>query len=408
MKLPWLFARRYLVSKKSTNAINVISAVSGLGMFVGSLGLVLVLSVFNGFQHLVEGLYSTFTAPVVILPSTGKTFMCNDSLLQKIKAVPHVAHYSRVIEENALLRWKENQDIATVKGVDDNYAQLTGVDSSLWDGDFQLMKDSVPMAIVGVGIQQKLRMSLDDPGGVLSIYMPRKGKKIYFNPMDAFNTAAVGVSASFAIQQDFDTRYVLVPFTLAQQLTGNYNKVSSIEIMTDDAMHEQQVIDALGKMFGRNLIIKNRFQQNDTLYKVMRTEKWAVYAILTFILIVAAFNMIGSLSMLVIEKRKDISILKTMGASEGLIKNIFLGSGMLLSMLACVAGFIVAVILILLQQHFGFIQIGGASFVVSAYPVRMQWQDFVLVFTTVAIIGSIASWLPAIRAAKNELRMKEE
>ena len=408
MKLPWLFARRYLVSKKSTNAINVIAGVSALGMFVGSLGLVLVLSVFNGFQHLVEGLYSTFNADIVVSAVEGKSFLYNDSLLQKIKAVPGVANYSRVIEENALLRWKENQDIATVKGVDEKYVDLSGVDSSLWDGDFILMKDSIPMAVVGVGIQQKLRMNLDDPGGVLSIYMPRKGKKVYVNPMNAFNEAAVSVSGSFAIQQDFDTKYVIVPFSLAQQLTGNYDKVTSIEIGLDKNANANEVISKLKSVFGNKFAIKDRFAQNETLYKVMHTEKWAVYAILTFILIVAAFNMIGSLSMLVIEKRKDIGILKTMGADESLIKNIFLNEGLLLSLVACVLGFFVAIILIVLQQQFGFIQIGGASFVVDAYPVEMQWQDFVLVFFTVAIIGGIASWLPANRAAKSEVTLKED
>lgn len=408
MKLHWLFARRYLISKKSTNAINVISGVSALGMFVGSLGLVLVLSVFNGFQNLVEGLYSTFTADLVVNVIEGKSFEANDSLFQKINSIPGVANYSRVIEENALLRWKENQDIATIKGVDEHYADISGVDSSLWDGEFILTKDSLPMAIVGVGIQQKLRMNLDDPGGVLSIYVPRKGKKTYINPLNAFNETALNVSGSFAIQQDFDTKYVLIPYQLANQLTGNKNAVTSVEVGLKKNADEAAVTLALQNLFGKKFSINNRFKQNETLYKVMKTEKWAVYAILTFILIVAAFNMIGSLSMLVIEKRKDIGILKTMGAGPSVIRNIFLSEGILLSVVSCILGFAVAVFLIVLQQQFGLIKIGGASFVVDAYPVKMQWQDFVLVFFTVAVIGSMASWLPAYRAAKSEMRLKED
>ena len=408
MQLPITFARRYLVSKKSSNAINIISWISAAGIFVGSLGLILVLSVFNGFEGLVISLYNTFNPDFVIEVKEGKSFAPDSSLIRKLGAIEGVRAVSRVIEENALLTYGDQQYIATVKGVENNYGTISGIDSSMYEGTFVLQHGNEEFAVLGVGVEQSLGINYEDPFGFVTIYIPRKGTSAVVNPEDAFNREIIKPAGSFAIQSEFDSKYVLVPIDFARRLTGYSNEVSSVELALLPGAAGAQVQEMIQSVMGPGYTVKNRLQQNETLYKIMRTEKWAVYAILTFILIVAAFNIIGSLTMLVIEKKKDISILKTMGAGEPLIRRIFLSEGMLLSFIGCGLGFLVAVILILIQQHFEILKIGGGSFVIDAYPVIMKPGDFALVFATVMLIGMAAAWFPSARAAKSAIEIARE
>lgn len=408
MSLPLSFAYRYLFSKKSSNAINIISWVSVLGMMVGSLGLILVLSVFNGFEGLVISLYNSFNPDYTITAQTGKSFTPDSMQMRELRKLDGIRALSAVVEENALLTYSDRQYIATVKGVEPDYGALTGIDSSMYYGNFKLKNEEEDFAVVGLGIEQALGINYDNPFGFLTVYIPRKDKSTAINPEDAFNRGPIRPIGSFAIQSEFDSKYVFVPLSFARWLTGYEKQVSYLEIAIKPGANADKLQQEIRKLMGPGFEIRNRLQQNVTLYKVMRTEKWAVYAILTFIMIIAAFNIVGSLSMLVIEKKKDIAILKTMGADESLIRKIFLFEGTLLSFIGCGTGFLLALIIIIVQQKFEILKIGGGSFVIDAYPVIMKAGDFVLVFFTVISIGLLASWFPSWRAAKNEYRLTQE
>ncbi|MBK9730948.1 MAG: FtsX-like permease family protein [Chitinophagaceae bacterium] len=408
MNLPFSFAYRYLFSKKSSNAINIISWVSVLGMFVGSLGLILVLSVFNGFEGLVISLYNSFNPDFTVTAKAGKSFTPDSMQMLELKKLGGIRAVAEVVEENALLTYADRQYIATIKGVDVDYGSLTGIDSAMYYGEFKLKNVGEDLAVVGLGIEQALGINYDNPFGFLTVYIPRKDKTTAINPEDAFNRGPIRPAGSFAIQSEFDSKYVFVPLSFARWLTGYEKQVSYLEIATESGVDEVKLQSAIQKLMGTSFEVRNRLQQNAVLYKVMRTEKWAVYAILTFILIVAAFNIVGSLSMLVIEKKKDIAILKAMGADESLIRKIFLFEGTLLSFIGCCSGFLLAAIIIIVQHKFEILKIGGGSFVIDAYPVQMKAGDFVLVFITVISIGLLASWFPSWRAAKNEYRLTEE
>lgn len=408
MNLPLQFAYRYLISKKSSNAINIISWVSILGMFVGSLGLILVLSVFNGFEGLVLSLYNSFNPDYTIVAREGKSFIPDSAKMKSLRQLNGIRAVSAVIEENAILTYADRQYIATVKGVEPGYGSLTGLDSAMYYGVFELSSGEENYAIVGLGIEQALGINYHDPFGLLNIYVPRKDKSAVINPEDAFNRAPIRPMGSFAIQAEFDSKFLYVPIRFARWLTDYDKQISYLEVATADGIDQDLMQRQIQQLMGDGFEVSNRLQQNKVLYRVMRTEKWAVYAILTFILIVAAFNIVGSLSMLVIEKRKDIAILKTMGADKTLIRNIFLLEGTLLSLIGCGAGFLIAVVIILLQMKFALLKIGGGSFVIDAYPVQMKSADFLLVFVTVLSIGLLASWFPSWKASRNDYRLTEE
>ncbi|MBK6484763.1 MAG: ABC transporter permease [Chitinophagaceae bacterium] len=408
MNLPFKFAGRYLISKKSSNAINIISWVSILGMLVGSLGLILVLSVFNGFEGLVISLYNSFNPDYTIVAREGKSFTPDSTKMVALKNLKGIRAVSSIVEENALLTYADRQYIATVKGVEADYGSLTGIDSTMYYGVFELQSGDENYAILGLGIEQALGINYNDPFGFLTIYVPRKDKAVAINPEDAFNRAPIKPMGSFAIQAEFDSKFLFVPISFARWLTEYEKQVSYLEVATEAGADQQEIQQQIQELFGADFEVSNRLQQNEVLYKVMRTEKWAVYAILTFILIVAAFNIVGSLSMLVIEKRKDIAILKTMGADKSLIRNIFLLEGMMLSLIGCGAGFLLAIFIIVMQHKYALLKIGGGSFVIDAYPVQMKAGDFLLVFVTVLSIGLLASWFPAWRAARNEFQLVKE
>lgn len=377
-------------------------------MFVGSLGLILVLSVFNGFEGLVLSLYNSFNPDYTIVAREGKSFVPDSTKMKSLRQLSGIRAVSAVVEENAILTYADRQYIATVKGVEPGYGSLTGLDSAMYYGVFELSSGEENYAIVGLGIEQALGINYHDPFGLLNIYVPRKDKSAVINPEDAFNRAPIRPMGSFAIQAEFDSKFLYVPIRFARWLTDYDRQISYLEVATVEGVDQDVMQEQIQQLMGDGFEVSNRLQQNKVLYRVMRTEKWAVYAILTFILIVAAFNIVGSLSMLVIEKRKDIAILKTMGADKTLIRNIFLLEGTLLSLIGCGAGFLIAVVIILLQMKFALLKIGGGSFVIDAYPVQMKSADFLLVFVTVLSIGLLASWFPSWRASRNDYRLTEE
>ncbi len=396
MNLSLFIAKRYLISKKSHNAINVITGISIAGVTVGTMALIVVLSVFNGFENLVLSLYNSFDSDIEISAKTGKTFEPTEEFYKQIKAISGIAHYTAVIEENALLKYHNKQYIAAIKGMDPAYLKHTGLDSMMADGNLMLQSDSSYFAIVGQGVANKLSINIHDVLSYLVIYVPKRGAgNATLNPESAFSTEAISVNGVFAVQQDFDAKYVLVPIDFARHLLNYKQQVTALEIMLHSSADRAMVETKLRQLCGNQLRVKNRFQQHELLYKIMRSEKWAVFLILGFILIIATFNVIGSLTMLIIEKKKDVQVLKSMGATQGFIRNLFLTEGLLISMVGGLSGIILGTIICQLQLHFGWIKMpGGGSFVIDAYPVKMEFPDVLAVLGTVLLIGFAAAWYP--------------
>ncbi len=400
MNLELKIAKRYLFSKKSTNAINIISLVSGTAMLFGTMALILVLSVFNGLEDLVKSLYAVFYPDLAITSVEGKTFEVSTDLKQKIASINYVEAYSFILEENALLEYADKQHICSVKGVDNNYFNVVQkFDTFIIDGKKILSADSINYCIVGVGVAQKLGMNAAQAFRPLTIYMPKKTSGSFATMENAFNKSYITPSGAFAVSDEFDTKYTFVPLVFFQQLTGNVNRASQIELKLKDAKQSDLAIKLLREKLGESYTIKSRYQQNEVLYKILKSEKWITFAILLLIMIIASFNIIGALSMLVLEKKKDIATLTALGIHKNSIIKIFLLEGILMSCVGAFIGMFIAFILCMLQQKVGLVPMPGTSFLVQYYPVKMQALDFIIVAFVVIVISLIAAYLPAKKAA---------
>ena len=394
MNFPFHIAKRYLFSKKSKNAINVISAISVVGVAIGTIALIVVLSVFNGFDNLVRSLFNSFDPDLKITSVMGKTFPANNKKIQMLEKADGILYLTEVVEENALLRYDERQYIATIKGVGEDFVRMSGIDSMIIDGNFTLIKNGKPYAVMGQGVAVNLAVGLNFISPVI-FYVPRNTKLISMNPAKAFNRKYLFPSGIFAIQQDFDSEYVIVPLSFARDLLGYTNEVSSIEIKVDPSYETSMVQENIKELLGPDFSVKNRFEQQELLYKIMKSEKWAIFLILTFILIVASFNVIGSLTMLIIEKKKDIGILRSMGTSLSALRRIFLYEGWMISLLGAFSGLILGTLICWIQQQFGIIKLQGSdSFVIDTYPVSIEIPDLIWIFLTVLLIGYLAAWYP--------------
>jgi lipoprotein-releasing system permease protein len=414
MKFTLRIAWRYIFSKKSTNAINVISGISMSGIIIGSASLIIVLSAFNGFENLVARLYSTFYPDITITPATGKVFVPDSSKIASIKSINGVSFMTETLEENVLLAYNKQEHIATIKGVDSFYSSVTAVDDSVYYGeyilDYNYLNYTLDCAVLGSGVASTLNVSLGLDYPAVQIFIPKRGAKSSANPRNTFVQRGIQPMGVFRIQQEFDSKYVITSIQFIRSLLDYENgEVSSIEIKTADKADVDEIMDEIALIMGDDFVIKNRFMQNEFLYRVMRTEKWAVYFILTFIFIVAAFNMIGSIAMLVIDKKKDIGILRSLGATEATIRNIFFIQGVLQTLVSIGIGFSIATILCYLQMQFGLVTIPGTgTFVVTAYPIALLWKDYLNVFLTVLVIGCIASYFPAYMAARQKWLFRSE
>ncbi|MEM6725374.1 MAG: FtsX-like permease family protein [Bacteroidota bacterium] len=398
--LPFRFARRYLFSKKSTNAINIISGISVLGIVGGSAALILVLSVFNGFGELISGLFNAFNPDVKITAVEGKVFVANADQIRQIDALDGVLYVAKTIEENAMFEYDDQTDFGRIKGVDSIFKDVTRLDTTLIRGNYFLEDDELQYAVVGAGMEGKLGINIGDMFTPLKIYMPKR-KKV--GPMsDPLKRRVVRPSGVFAIQQEFDAQYIIVSLSLAQEiLSYGKGEISALEVKIDPEVDLEATKSEIKAIMGEGYFVKNRFEQDEAFFKIMNIEKWFAFVILSFSMLLVAFNMIGSLWMLVIEKKKDIAILKSMGATSQLVRNIFLAEGLLQAFFGMLIGFGIAVILILLQQNVDLIPFDSPeSFVVDAYPTALKFGDFILVGFTVLGIGALAAWLPAWRASK--------
>lgn len=400
--LPVTFAFRYLFSKKSTNAINVITAISMLGMAIISMAMVLILSVFNGFEGLTLSLYNSFNPDLKVTPETGKVFTLTPEQIQQLDGLEGIDVYSQVLEEKAALKYDDNEFIGTLKGVDDNFLKVSGVDSAMVRGSFVLHERGRDFAVLGLGVEGQLGVRVSDQMRVITVLIPsRKTGGVGLMPSAAFSRANISPAGTFSIQMEFDSKYMFVPLSFIRSLLKYDKEISALEIKTMPNTNLQDLETELTAILGPGFIYQDRYQQNEFLYQVMRTEKWATYAIMSFILAIAAFNIIGSLSMLVLEKTKDIAILKTMGATSQTIRQIFLLEGLLSSLIGAAFGIGLALLLCWLQVQYELIPLpGSGSFVISAMPVKVKLYDILLVAATVVSISLLASWLPAYRTSK--------
>lgn len=398
MNFPFYIARRYLFSKKSHNAINVISGISVCGVALATLALVCTLSVFNGFQDLVSNLFTAFDPELKIIPSAGKVFDGQDKSIAAVRKMPEVALVCESLEDNALVQYQGRQAMAVIKGVEDNFTELTPIDTILFGkGDLSLHDEVVDYAIPGVQLLANLGTGIRflDP---LEVYAPKRGAKVNMaNPATSFTGGNLFSSGLvFAVNQEkYDGSYIITSLQFARKLFQYTTEVSAVNLKLKPGTDVDAFKRKLEAQLGERFRVLDRYEQQADTFRIMKIEKFISYLFLTFILMIACFNVIGSLSMLIIDKRDDVTTLRNLGANDRQIVRIFLFEGRLISFIGAVAGIVLGVLLCWLQQTFGLISLGASgSFIVDAYPVSVHWEDVVLIFFTVLAVGFLSVWYP--------------
>lgn len=405
MNLSFKIARRYLFAKKSTNAINIITGISVFGITVGTAALLLVLSVFNGFEDLITEMYSNFNPDAKVLPAEGKTFEVDSAMLQELYRIEGVKLISQTLEETAVFEYKGSQDFGTLKGVDQLYAAVTGIDSTVREGNYKLQEGEQEMAVMGLGMRNKLQVNVDDLFSPLIVYMTKKREVSMFEQQ--FRRLSVYPVGTFVNQQEFNNKYVITSLDFARRLLDAPNEVSALEFKLNKGVNQSRIIEKIQDTLGPEYVVKNRYEQEEAFLRIMNIEKWLSFAIAGLMLFLVAFNMVGALWMIVLEKQQDIAILKAMGALDQMVRNIFLKEGALLCLLGIAIGFVVALLTYAAQKTFGLVAIPG-SFIVEAYPISIRMIDFLVVATTVLVIGLLASIPPALRAMRVSALIREE
>ncbi len=396
MKLAFYIARRYLISKKSANIINLISGISVAGVTVGTIAFIVVLSVFNGIDSFIKTMLSNFDPDLKIEIAEGKSFTLNDADFQAVKNLEGVVSYKEVVEENALLMYDNRQKYVTVKGVEDDYGEFSGLDSDtiLREGQFILTKEPHEFAVVGIGVAYDLSLGLSFRSP-LKFIVPKKEQKSRINLENALNQDYLFPSGIFSLQQEIDDKYVIVPIEFARNLFELEGRLTSFELKLKPEADEEDIKLQVKNILGDQFVVQDRFEQHELIHKVTQSEKWIGFLILSFILVIASFNLLGSLTMIIIDKKDDIKILEGMGADKKLIKRIFLLEGWLISFSGALIGLLLGIALVWAQAEFGLLKLpGGGSFALSAYPVELQLIDVVATFLVVIAIGFLASWYP--------------
>lgn len=367
------------------------------GVAVATTAVVCALSVYNGFNDLVAGMFSSFDPELKITPRTGKVFDPTTDSFQRVKQLPEVALFGEVLQDNALIRYRDRQDIAVIKGVDSSFRHLTSIDSILIDGSFLLSDEAADYATPGVGLSAKLGVK-PRFSAPLEIYVPKRDEKVNLsNPTTSFNTGYAYVGGVFITnQQVYDEGFTILPISLVRRLLKYDKEVSAIELKLIDGADISSVKRKIQTLLGEEFAVQDRYEQQEASFKMMQVEKWMTFLILSFILTIALFNVVGSLSMLMIEKKDDVRTLRNMGADDRLIRRIFLFEGWMISGIGAAAGIALGIVLCYLQQHFGFIKLGqtAGTFIIDAYPVRVVFTDLLVTFASVAVVGLIAAWYP--------------
>ncbi|HQV85848.1 MAG: ABC transporter permease [Chitinophagaceae bacterium] len=405
----FLFAWRYFKAKKSTNAINIIAWTSITAIIIGTTALILVLSVFNGFEGLVKSLYSSFYTDLKVSPVSGKMITVTPEQIKQLKGVAGIRNFSMILEEKAMVQNGDNQTVIYLKGVDENYRYITGVADHLINGEYNIGNEEVPRLVLGAGVEDALGIYADRNIFTLKIYLPRKSNSKQIDIMEDISNDTIQSSAAFLIQQDFDNKYGITNIDFVRKsLRLTANVYSGVEIALKDPSKMKVIRKELGGIFGNGYLIQDRYEQNRSLFSIMNIERWIVYGVLCLILVVAAFNMIGALTMLVLEKQKDISVLHALGGNRSFIQRIFLSEGMLLALIGGGIGMLLAFLIAWLQIKFHLIPLQGGSFLIDYYPVKLRGIDFLLVGATVFIIAMVASWLPSRKAANQNFSLRSE
>lgn len=406
MKLPVLFARRYLFARRSTNAINIITGISVGGIAIGTAALILVLSVFNGFEDLLGGLFGHFNPEIKVTPAKGKTFEADSLFLSKINQVDGIGVISQTLEEIAFFEYEGAQDFGTLKGVDAAFQEINRIDSTIREGQYRLQTEDRAEVVVGAGIRNKLNIQVENGLAYLSIYMPVQESRGALD--QPFKTRFAYPSGTFAIQQEYDYQYILTNIDFVRELLdAESSTVSALEIKCRPGANPSIVQQDLVRALGPDYTIKTRHEQNEAFFKVMQLEKWMGFAITSLMMVLMAFNMIGALWMIVLDKQKDISVLKTLGATDRMVRAIFLLEGIFLTGFGMLLGFVLALLLYWIQVTYGIITI-PQGFLVSSYPIALRWSDFIPVTATVLSIGFLAALAPAARAVRVPTFLREE
>lgn len=399
MEISSKLAVRYIFGKKSTNVINIISAIAVFGIAVGTAALIIVLSVFNGFEDLISGLFQKFNPDLKVTPVQGKTFPLDSTVLLKLKKINGVDKISATLEDLALFDYQNSQTFGKLKGVDSNYAAVTSIADNVVEGVYSVKPDDPPPVVLGAGLAQRLAADIEDKLAYMRVYTP---KRVNRSPLETpFSTRFINPVGVFSIQQEFDQEYAITDLDFARQIFQYTDEVSAYEIKLDSSRNLSHVRNQIANVLGKGFEIKDRFQQDEAFLKLMNIEKWMSYAIVCLTLLLVSFNMIGALWMIVLDKQRDISILKSLGLRDRGVTAVFIRSGMLLCTLGLLVGFILAIVLYILQKEVGLVTI-PEGFVVETYPISLRFIDFVTVGVTVLIIG----WLSSIPAARKASRIK--
>ena len=399
MHLPLFIARRYLFAKKSHNVINIISAISAVGMAIGTAALIIILSIYNGFDELVKSTLSNVEPDILITPAKGKVFIPNGETFDRIRQNPLIDEYDLILQENVFVDYDGHQGIAKAKGVDSAFEAESPLAEHITNGEFSLHKGQLPQMVVGAGLAYKMGMN---PAFLASaeLYFPIRDRNFSLaNPAASIETVRMRPSGIFSVNQQIDDDLMIVPIEEMRKLLGYEEEVSGVEIRLAEGSTAKDIRSAIKdiqKELGPGFKVLDRFRQNTSLYKMMRYEKAAIYLILIFVIIIIALNIFGSITMLIIEKKDDIETYRSLGATDKMLRHTFTLEGWLISLLGLAAGLVVGIGFSLAQQHFGFIKMPG-SFLVNAYPVILQWQDVLATIAGVALIGYIIALLPVRR-----------
>ncbi len=392
MRLPLIFAMRYVFSKKKTNAINIISAITALAFAVGAAAMLIILSALNGFETTLTGLFTAFDPALKVETIRGKTFTPDSISLIKINQIDEIADIAFVVEDNAVVKYGESQEIAIVKGVSENYNKVTQIDSCLVEGSFLLGNSALNGGVFGYELANKLGIHISNSVGFVTLYIPKKGNFENLNPEQNLTIDRVFPTGSFFVQEEIDGRYILVSLEFARRLFGYKKEVSALEVSVRGNADLETISKKISQILGSKFTVKNQYQQKESIYKIFRSEKLATFSILSFIVLIAAFNLAGALTMLIIEKEKDTVILRSMGVSEHSLKLIFIYSGLIIAAIGSILGLLIGGVICWLQLKFGLLSIENS--VIDAYPVAIQPFDFVWIFIISIAIGLVTAWIP--------------
>ncbi len=402
MNLAYFIARRYFLSRKKTNFINIISIISMVGVGVGTMALVIVLSVFNGLEDLFRNLQGTFDSELSIKPTYGKTFAVTPGLLTKIRSIDGVSYVAEIIEDNVFLSYRKGQMVARMRGVPEQFMHQNGMDQSIVAGSSKLSQKDKPYAVIGSGVQYLLSLALMDEMNPIQVWYPDNSRKtINVSSPESIRKSAIRAGGVFALEQRYDKDYIFVPLEFAADLLQLGNRRSALEINLKEDADLDEVKFRLKEALGNTYLVQDRDEQHAGMLQAIRWEKLFVYITFSAILAVASFNIFFSLTMLAIEKRKDVAVLSAVGAAPGFIRQIFLTEGVLIAAIGTLGGLGLGFLICYAQQTLGIVKMGMASAIVDAYPVKMEFFDFAVTGLTIALITLVASYFPAIKASKD-------